>query len=91
MKAPVLVRERTSDVDRVNFVKEANVSSVAAMSASETARSDAEKMSEGLLSIFDPSRDILSTENIPLSKEFLSRPGRAFNEVGETTTSGDWG
>ncbi len=88
MKAPVLVRERTSDVDRVNFVKEANVSSVAAMSASETARSDAEKMSEGLLSIFDPSRDILSTENVPFVKEFLSQvvPSSEWGSI--TTTTG---
>ena len=43
---PVLVRVRQSDVDRINFVKEANEQAVAAMSTTEQAMSDAKALAE---------------------------------------------
>lgn len=44
MQEPVLVRERLTEVDRASFAREANESSVAAMGAAETARSDVARM-----------------------------------------------
>ena len=41
---PVLIRRRTTEVNRAEFVKKANESSIATMSATETARSDADKL-----------------------------------------------
>ena len=43
---PILVRKRLTEVDRVSFVKKANESSVATMSSTETAKSDAEKINK---------------------------------------------
>jgi hypothetical protein len=44
LKQPVLVRIRTSDVNRVEFARQANESSVAAMSPLELARTDADRL-----------------------------------------------
>jgi predicted RNA methylase len=68
---PVLVRVRTTDVDRVAFTKMANESSVAAMSATETARSDAEKISDDLLNLFVPNDE--GAINTPENKTFIQR------------------
>jgi hypothetical protein len=86
MKSPVLVRVRETDVDRAQFAKEANVASVAAMSASETARADAERMSEKILGTFRPESDLLAPENRPFVREFLSKVVPP-NEWGTVTTS----
>ena len=86
VKSPVLVRVRETDVDRAQFAKEANVASVAAMSASETARADAERMSEKILGTFRPESDLLSPENRPFVREFLSKVVPP-NEWGMVTTS----
>ena len=45
-REPVLVRERTQDVDRAEFARRANESSVAAMSPVEQARSDAARLED---------------------------------------------
>lgn len=45
MDQPVLVRRRISEVDRLQFTQEANASIVLTMSATEQARSDAERIS----------------------------------------------
>jgi hypothetical protein len=86
VKSPVLVRVRETDVDRAQFAKEANVASVAAMSASETARADAERMSEKILGTFRPESDLLAPENRPFVREFLSKVVPP-NEWGTVTTS----
>jgi hypothetical protein len=52
IKDPILVRERLSDVDRVEFVQLANASSSLAMSAAETARADAARMTPEALARF---------------------------------------
>lgn len=44
MKEPVLVRERTADVDRVRFAREANEPPVAALSVTERAKADAQML-----------------------------------------------
>jgi hypothetical protein len=86
IQSPVLVRVRETDVDRAQFAKEANVASVAAMSASETARADAERMSEKILGTFRPESDLLAPENRPFVREFLSKVVPP-NEWGTVTTS----
>lgn len=74
VKNPVLVRVRSSDVDRVQFTKEANEQSVSAMSTSEQAVSDAEKLSGELLQMFFPGEngDILVISNRSFIQGFLS-------------------
>lgn len=46
LERPVLVRERTGEVDRAEFARQANESSVAAMSPTEQARADAGRISD---------------------------------------------
>lgn len=55
IETPVLVRIRQSEVDRATFVKEANEQTVAAMSATEQALSDAGRLTPGLLDLFVPA------------------------------------
>ena len=49
MAVPMLVRRRTTDVDRAQFAKRANDPTVAVMSASERAQSDAMEMPDATL------------------------------------------
>ena len=57
MESPVLVRIRKTDLDREQFVREANEAAVAAMSATEQARADAKRMSGSLMTLFRPNED----------------------------------
>ena len=57
VKNPVLVRVRQSDIDRVQFVREANEQAVAAMSASEQAFADADKITGSILDLFVPHEE----------------------------------
>ena len=72
VKNPVLVRERTSDVDRVLFTSEANESSVAQMSPSEHAFNDAKKISDSMLRGYVPDYPLESKYNYPFIRSFLS-------------------
>lgn len=54
MKSPILVRMRTNEVNRKQFVTEANVSSIAVMSTTEQAVVDAEKLNGRLMQLFSP-------------------------------------
>lgn len=74
MKQPVLVRVRTSGVDREAFVKEANENAVAVMSASEQAQSDAKQMSDRLMSLFHPDEtgNLDAASNRTFLRAFLS-------------------
>lgn len=95
-EAPVLVRVRRTGVDRRQFVIEANEGAVAAMSATEQAMADAERMSEGLMSLFQVGDDgeILTRAN----REFVSRfaqeivspadRGRILDERGQLSQEG---
>ncbi|HXF81398.1 MAG TPA: hypothetical protein VNN19_01395 [bacterium] len=51
----MLVRVRTTPVDQLRFVREANESARAAMSAVELARSDAQMLNDNLMALFVPS------------------------------------
>jgi len=72
-KEPVLVRLRTSDVNREQFAREANESSLAAMSAPEQAKSDARQLTSEHLAIFKPSEsgEINTTANTPFVRAFM--------------------
>lgn len=67
---PILVRVRTSDVDRAKFAKDANVQAVAAMSASEKAKSDAEKTTAEVLNRFVPNEE--GDFNTAANRDFIN-------------------
>lgn len=70
MKKPVLVRERTSDVDRVQFAKEANESGVSTMSAAEQAKVDAEALNSFLIDQYEGG-DLKAIKNRPFVNAFM--------------------
>lgn len=67
LKQPVLVRTRLSDVDRVEFARLANQSDVAQMSASERARTDADRLPDA--SMIKTNND--GSLNIDSSMDFI--------------------
>lgn len=74
MAAPVLVRQRMTDLspeDRVRFAQEANASPVMAASATERAKTDAVRMSDTVLSQYQGG-DVASAANRPFVRSFLS-------------------
>ena len=73
---PVLVRERLTEVDRAEFVKQANESSLGAMSATELAKTDAERLTGNILSLLVANDD--GNINTPDNKAFV---GRVISEV----------
>ena len=87
-KRPVLVRIRTSDVNRPQFVKEANEQSIASMSPVEQARSDAKILKGPLLDLFHPSEsgEITTAANMNFVRAFM-RDVVGPNEIGRYTTA----
>ena len=75
--APILVRIRTSEVDRVQFTVEANQDDKLSFSATERARSDAKRLDENLLALFTPSDDgdLLTAGNQKFIQGFLKSIG----------------
>lgn len=76
VEVPILVARRTTEFDdaaRQRFVREANTSSVARMSATERASSDAVLIDDVAMSRFDPSRAIDAEENGPFVRAALER------------------
>jgi N12 class adenine-specific DNA methylase len=76
MKNPVLVRVRTTPVNRAEFARQANASTVAAMSPSEQARSDAARMDDvdGLTP--DENGDFTSGTSRDFVRRFMAKlPG----------------
>lgn len=76
MKRPVLVRVRTTPVNRAEFARQANASTVAAMSPSEQARADAARMEDvdGLNP--DENGDFMSGSSRDFVRRFVARlPG----------------
>ena len=73
MKAPVLVRRRTSDLspdDRIRFAQEANASPVLTQSATERAGADAGRLPDSALAHYGGG-DVSSAENRPFVRSFL--------------------
>lgn len=81
----ILVRRRTSDVDRAKFVAEANESSVARMSDTEQAMTDARKISSELLGLFLPNDN--GEINTAANRGFITR---FMQEVVGPTESGSF-
>ena len=67
---PVLVRERLTAVDRIEFTRKANESSIGSLSATEQATVDAEKLTNDVLNLLVANDDgiINTTDN----KDFIS-------------------
>ncbi|HBT4785577.1 TPA: hypothetical protein MB364_000880 [Klebsiella variicola subsp. variicola] len=83
MVAPVLVRERITDVDRAQFARDSNISDLQEMAASEKAYADAQFLSESVMALFNPSDDgnLLARSNDGFIRAFL-------REIGDTATAG---
>jgi len=85
---PVLVRVRETNVDRAKFAEETNIPSVAALSATEQAVTDAKKLTGNLLSIFRPGEngEILTLANQDFIEAFM-RDVVSPNERGKYVTA----
>jgi hypothetical protein len=72
---PALVRIRLSPIDRVAFAHECNEQSVAAMSPTEQAQLDAEKLDAGMLSLFNPDENgnLATSSNRDFVRAFIDR------------------
>lgn len=84
---PVLVRVRQTDVNRNEFVKKANETSVALMSSTETAKSDSERLNNRILGLFEASED--GTINTAGNRPFIAAFTKQIipsNEVGRYIT-----
>ena len=54
---PILIRERKTEVDRIEFTRKANESSISSLSATEQARVDAENLTEDVLNLLVANDD----------------------------------
>lgn len=76
MTQPVLVARRTSELTpekRSDFVRKANVSSTARMSATERAAIDARAIDSETVAMFDPAQPLASKGNVPFTQRFLNK------------------
>lgn len=75
MQEPVLVRVRRTGIDRVRFAREANESTMAAMSSVELARVDAQRLTPALMEMFIPSEsgEIATAANRDFIRRFLQQ------------------
>lgn len=89
MVAPVLVRRRLTKVDRVQFAKDSNISDLQEMAASEKAFVDADSITPGMMSLFNPSEsgDLLSRSNDAFIRGFMTQVG-ATQAAGLVTEDG---
>ena len=76
-KEPILVRVRTTPLDREDFVIEANQDDKLTYTATERAKTDAKRIDDDLLQLFAPSNtgDILSVTNRPFLDGFMKKLG----------------
>lgn len=76
-KQPILVRIRTSEVDRIQFTVEANQDDKLSFSATERAKTDARRLDENLLSLFTPGEDgdLITASNQKFIQGFLRSLG----------------
>lgn len=77
MRQPVLVRLRTSDIDRKAFVVEANQDDKLTFTATERAKTDAKRLDSHLLGRFSPSEDgdVTAASNQRFVQGFLQSLG----------------
>lgn len=78
IKMPILVRERLTQTDRVEFAKKANRAEIASMSPLEQAKSDAGMLTKGDIDIFIPGEDgnINAASNKAFRNRFLTKIGK---------------
>lgn|GEM_PF-1680279 len=76
-KHPILVRIRITNIDRAAFTVEANQDDKLSFTASERAKSDAKRLTGGMLELFTPSEngDLLAASNQQFVKAFLASLG----------------
>ncbi|WP_404466274.1 LPD5 domain-containing protein [Vreelandella aquamarina] len=86
MQQPVLVRERVTNVNRADFARRANESTVAGMTAYEQAQADADSLTADDLQAWSPdeSGDPLAATNRGFQRGFVQRLGN--NEASRYTT-----
>ena len=75
MKAPVLVRVRTTDIDRRVFAIEANQDDKLTMTGSEKARADADRLDMALLARLGDDGNLLAASNRDFVTGFLQSLG----------------
>jgi hypothetical protein len=75
MKAPVLVRVRTSAIDRREFAIEANQDDKLSMTATEKARADADRIDEALIARMSDDGDLLASGNRDFLAGFMQSLG----------------
>lgn len=73
---PVLVRIRKTPMNTdelIQFTREANEQSVSALSATEQAKSDADKLTDGMIQLFNPGEEanVLSVSNREFVRAFI--------------------
>lgn len=83
LQAPVLVRERLTEVDRRAFVESANVAAVATSGTAEVAKTDARHVELGTLVKFQPIEGATLTEAVlaPANRWFVSEFMRTVPET----------
>lgn len=72
MRNPVLIRRRITDVDAQNFTVASNQSATLAMSATETAQTDARLVDDEIVSLYRGG-DILGANNRDMVRAFIGR------------------
>ncbi|WMC11768.1 hypothetical protein PU634_05215 [Oceanimonas pelagia] len=77
MKAPVLVRIRTSAIDRRQFAIEANQDDKLAMTGTEKAKADADRLDSNLMARLSDDGNLLSAANRDFVAGFLASLGES--------------
>lgn len=77
MRAPVLVRVRTSALDRREFAVEANQDDKLSMTGTEKARADADRLDEALVTKLADDGNLLAASNRDFISGFLQSLGEA--------------
>ncbi len=85
MKRPVLVRVRTSKVNRAEFAVEANQDDKLAMTATEKAKADANRLTDDMIALMTDNGDLNSAGNHRFLSAFLASLGDA--EAAQYSTS----
>ncbi|KDB52039.1 hypothetical protein X805_24090 [Sphaerotilus natans subsp. natans DSM 6575] len=75
MKRPVLVRIRTSQIDRAAFAVEANQDDKLAMTATEVAKADAGRLTDDMVALMTEDGDLTAAANVPFLAAFLRSLG----------------
>lgn len=83
MEQPVLVRVRQSQIDRIKFARDSNVSDLQSMSATEQAFADAQAIDDHVIGLFNPSDDgnLFGRDNRSFVNAFI-------NEIGLEASAG---